>query len=115
MWQITRPMHLPHAAAVAGVTVTGVAAATAVYALWRHHFRLARVAGGVEVSLVLWLWAIGQFPYLIPNTITIRAAAAPSATLEAMSGAIAAGVLLLVPSLRYLLRLFSSRVEPEPS
>ena len=114
-WQITAPMHLPRSVAVAGVVMTGIAAVTAVAALWRRQFRLARFAGGVEVSLILWLWAIGQFPYLVPGTITIRSAAAPTATLEAMLGAIGAGVLLLIPSLRYLLRLFSSRAEPSRS
>ena len=112
VWQFATPVLLPQSAAVAGVSVTGVAAVVVIYALWHHHFRLARVACAVEVSLILWLWAFGQFPYLVPATITIRSAAAPTATLEAMLVAIGLGALLLIPSLRYLLRLFSNRVEP---
>lgn len=112
LWQIASPMLLPKSAAVAGVTLTGLTAAIALYALWRRRFGLARAACGVEVSLILWLWAIGQFPYLVPATITIRSAAAPAATLDAMLWVIGAGALLLIPSLRYLLRLFSSRAEP---
>ena len=114
VWHVAMPMLLPPSAAVAGMALTGVAAAAALYALWRRHFRLARVACGVEVSLILWLWAVGQFPYLVPATITIRSAAAPAATLETMLWMIGAGVLLLVPSLAYLLRLFSTRIEPAP-
>ena len=112
VWRITMPMQLPQSVAVIGVSLAGSAAAVALLALWHRRFRLARVACGVEVSLMLWLWAVGQFPYLVPSTITIRSAAAPAATLETMLWMIGAGVLLLIPSLAYLLRLFSTRVEP---
>ncbi len=112
VWEFATPVMLPRWAALVGVTLTGIAAAVAISALWRRSFRLARAAGGMEVSLILWLWAFGQFPYVVPATITIRSAAAPAATLETMLVAIGAGALLLIPSLWYLLRLFSSRSVP---
>lgn len=112
LWRIASPMLLPTSATEAGVILTGLAAALTISALWRRRFRLARAAGGVEVSLILWVWAIGQFPYLIPATITIRSAAAPAATLNTMLWVIGAGGILLIPSLSYLLRLFSHRAEP---
>ena len=45
---------------------TGVAAVTAIWALWRRRFRLARVAAAAQVSLILWGWALAQYPYLDP-------------------------------------------------
>ncbi|MFI5373291.1 MAG: cytochrome d ubiquinol oxidase subunit II [Candidatus Rokuibacteriota bacterium] len=85
---------------------TGVAAVTAIWALWRHRYRLARLAAAGQVSLILWGWALAQYPYLIPPDLTIRAAAAPRITLVLVLWALAAGALVLFPSLIYLLRVF---------
>lgn len=85
---------------------TGAAAVTAIWALWRRRYRLARVAAAGQVSLILWGWALAQYPYLIPPDLTIRAAAAPRITLVLVLWALSAGALLLFPSLIYLLRVF---------
>lgn len=85
---------------------TGAAAVTALWALWRRRYRLARVAAAGQVSLILWGWALAQYPYLIPPDLTIRAAAAPRVTLVLVLWALAAGALVLFPSLIYLLRVF---------
>jgi cytochrome d ubiquinol oxidase subunit II len=85
---------------------TGLAALTAIGALWRRRYRLARVAAAGQVSLILWGWALGQYPYLIPPDLTIRAAAAPRITLVLVLWALAAGALVLFPSLVYLFRVF---------
>jgi len=89
----------PHAA-------TAVAAVTAIWALWRRRYRLARVAAAGQVALILWGWALAQYPYLIPPDLTIRAAAAPRITLVLVLWALVAGGLVLFPSLIYLLRVF---------
>ena len=83
-----------------------VAAVTAIAALWRRHFRLARFAAAAQVSLMLWGWLIAQFPYLIPTTLSIRSAAAPRVTLQLMLAGLAAGTAILIPSLLYLFRTF---------
>jgi cytochrome bd ubiquinol oxidase subunit II len=85
---------------------TGAAAVTAIWALWRRRYRLARLAAAGQVSLILWGWALAQYPYLIPPDLTIRAAAAPRITLVLILWALAAGALVLFPSLIYLLRVF---------
>jgi cytochrome d ubiquinol oxidase subunit II len=85
---------------------TGLAAVIAVWALWRRHYRLARVAAAGQVSLILWGWALAQYPYLIPPDLTIRGAAAPRITLVLVLWALVAGGLVLFPSLIYLLRVF---------
>jgi len=44
----------------------------------------------------------------VPPTLTIRATAAPRATLELMMAALVGGALILFPALAYLFRTFSS-------
>jgi cytochrome d ubiquinol oxidase subunit II len=86
--------------------VTGVAAVAAIWTLWSRRFRLARVAAAVQVSLILWGWALAQYPYLIPPDLTIRAAAAPRITLVLTLWTLGLGALVLFPSLVYLFRVF---------
>jgi cytochrome d ubiquinol oxidase subunit II len=86
--------------------VTGIAAVTAIAALWTRHFRLARIAAAAQVTFILWGWAAAQYPYLLPPTLTIEAAAAPSRTLILVLWSVAAGACVLLPSLFYLFRIF---------
>jgi cytochrome d ubiquinol oxidase subunit II len=88
---------------------TAVAAITAIVALVRRHYRLARFAAAAQVSCILWGWAFAQFPYIVPETTTIRQAAAPSITLELLLVGLGIGALILIPSLRFLFRTFAGR------
>jgi cytochrome d ubiquinol oxidase subunit II len=81
----------------------------ALWAVWRSRPRIARVAVIAQVVLVLWAWVVGQWPYLIPPDLTIAGAAAPSATLDGMLVVVGVGMLLLLPSLWVLFRVFKSR------
>ena len=76
--------------------------------LWRRQYRGARVAAIVEVSLIIWGWALGQFPWLVPPDITVESAAAPVATLRLLAIALLVGLAVLVPSLRYLFKVFKA-------
>jgi cytochrome d ubiquinol oxidase subunit II len=84
-----------------------MAAVVTVWALLRRRFALARAAAGAVVSLVIWGWALAQYPYLVPMTITIRQGAAPAATLATLLWALAGGAVILIPSLTYLFRTSS--------
>jgi cytochrome d ubiquinol oxidase subunit II len=102
-------------AAVAVFVLAGVAlvlsrdaAVTALMCLWRRAFRAARMAAAAQVSLILWGWALAQFPFVIPDTLPIRQAAAPRVTLELLVIGLAIGAIVLLPSLRYLFRTFKS-------
>jgi cytochrome d ubiquinol oxidase subunit II len=86
--------------------LTGAAAVTAFAALWRRRYRVARIAAASQVSLILWGWGLGQFPYLLPPDLSIAAAAAPDITLELVLGALGIGAVVLFPSLYYLLKVF---------
>jgi len=81
----------------------------ALWAVWRSRPRLARVAVIGQVVLVLWAWALGQWPYLVPPDLTISATAAPAATLTGMLVVVTVGGLLLLPSLWLLFRVFKAR------
>jgi cytochrome d ubiquinol oxidase subunit II len=87
----------------------------ALWAVWRSRPRTARVAVVAQVVLVLWAWAIGQWPYLLPPTITIDAAAAPAGTLNALLVVIVIGMVLLLPSLWLLFRVFKGAATPPRS
>ena len=87
---------------------SALAAAGAVFALFRRHYRFARVAAAGWVTLILWGWALAQFPLIIPPSLTIDAAAAPVETLESNLAVLAGGAVILIPSLWYLLRVFKT-------
>jgi cytochrome d ubiquinol oxidase subunit II len=87
----------------------GLAAIIALAALWTRRYRLARIAAAGQVSLILWGWAFAQFPDVLPRRMTIRQAAAPTTTLELVLIGLVAGSLILIPSLRYLFRVFPPR------
>jgi cytochrome bd ubiquinol oxidase subunit II len=86
--------------------VTAVAALTALAALWYRRWRLARLAAGAQVTLILWGWALGQYPAVLPPHLTISDAAAPDETLRLMLIALGLGAIVLLPSLYYLFRVF---------
>jgi cytochrome d ubiquinol oxidase subunit II len=88
--------------------VTAVCAITAIWALWGRRYQLARVAAAAQTISILWGWAFAQFPWIIPDDLRIRDAAAPRETLELLGVGLLIGAAILVPALRYLFRLFGS-------
>jgi cytochrome d ubiquinol oxidase subunit II len=96
VWAI--PLHL----------ATGASAVIVLGALWLRRYRLARAAVAVQVSLILWGWALAQYPYLLPPDFTIQSTASPEVTLRLVAIALAVGALVLLPSLVYLFRIFKS-------
>jgi cytochrome d ubiquinol oxidase subunit II len=101
--------------AVAFHIATGISAIAALLALWFRRYKLARVAAAAQVSLILWGWAVAQYPYLVPPDLTIADTAAPAVTLKLVLGALAVGAVLLIPSLYYLFRVFKSDRGGSPS
>jgi cytochrome d ubiquinol oxidase subunit II len=88
--------------------ITAIAATVTYAALWKRRFLLARFTAVVQASLILWGWAMAQFPSLIMPDVTIQETAAPAATLKLLAVALVAGAILLLPSFVYLLRVFKS-------
>ena len=87
---------------------TGAAAIVVLAALWWKRYHLARVAVGAQVSLIVWGWALAQYPYLVPPDLTIGNAAAPAVTLRLVLVVLGLGVVVLLPSLAYLFRVFKA-------
>ena len=87
---------------------TGISAIAGLAALWFRRFRLARIAAGLQVSLIFWGWALAQYPLLVPPGFTIEGSAALPSTLRALLIAIPLGGIVLVPSLWYLFHVFKS-------
>jgi cytochrome d ubiquinol oxidase subunit II len=93
---------------------TAIAAMLAYFALWKCRFRLARLAVIAQATLILWGWAMAQFPNLVMPDLSLHDTAAPSSTLRLLAMALAAGALILLPSFIYLLRIFKSDVSHAP-
>jgi cytochrome d ubiquinol oxidase subunit II len=87
---------------------TGLFAASTIVTLWIRWFRVARVLAAGEVALILSGWALALYPYLVPPDISIATAAAPPKVLRLVLWGTAAGLLILVPSLLYLFRVFKT-------
>lgn len=97
----------PHAAPL--LLVGGILAVVSPWAIWWRHYTLARAAAVVEVILLLWGWGIAQWPYLIYPDVTIMDSASPRPMLNFLLAAIPVGMVLLVPSLWFLFRVFKGR------
>jgi cytochrome d ubiquinol oxidase subunit II len=87
---------------------TGLSAVVVLAALGFRRFRLARVAAGLQVSLIFWGWALAQYPLLVPPDLTIANSAAPESTLRLVLVALAIGGAVLLPSLWYLFQVFKT-------
>jgi len=94
--------------------VTALAALGTLSALWTRRFTLARFCAAAQVTLILWGWALAQYPYLVRPELTIHNSAAPPATLRALLWALAAGVVLLFPSYWYLFHVFKGSTQKFP-
>jgi cytochrome d ubiquinol oxidase subunit II len=103
VWAI--PLHL----------VTGASAVAAFVCLWLERYRLARIAAAAQVALILWGWALAQYPYAIRPHLTLVAAAAPDNILVLLVQVLGAGAVVLVPSLLYLFGIFGPRGHEERS
>jgi cytochrome d ubiquinol oxidase subunit II len=90
-----------------GVLAVGIVAALlSGWYLRVRRYRAARVAAVTQIVALLTGWAAAQYPYLIYPDLTLSDAAAPPAVLTFILWSTPAGMLLLLPSLWYLFRVF---------
>ncbi len=87
---------------------TGATAIAVLGALWYRRFRLARIAAGLQVTLIFWGWPLAQYPLLLPPDLSVARAAAPEATLRLVLIILGAGAIVLLPSLWYLFQIFKT-------
>jgi cytochrome d ubiquinol oxidase subunit II len=84
------------------VIVSVLCGAAVLVVLRRGARRGARPLAAAAVAAVICGWAVAQHPYLLPKTLTISAAAAPSATLTSVLVVFGAAIVLVVPALALL-------------
>jgi cytochrome d ubiquinol oxidase subunit II len=87
--------------------LTGSAAIATLWLLWTRRFRWARATAALQVTGILWGWALAQYPYVVRPDMTLVAAAAPRPVLVLLLWILAAGAIVLIPSLLYLFRIFA--------
>ncbi|MEV6831839.1 cytochrome d ubiquinol oxidase subunit II [Amycolatopsis sp. NPDC051102] len=103
---------LTHGGGVVMVVASGAAGVTTLFLVWRNHFGPARVSAALAVAAIVAGWALAQRPRFLPG-LTIAQAAGNRSTLLALIIAVAAGAVVLVPSLLLLFRLFlRGRLDP---
>ncbi len=88
---------------------TAASAIAALSLLWLERYELARIAAAVQVSLILWGWALAQYPYAIRPHLTLAAAAAPENVRVILLQVLAVGAVILLPSLLFLFGIFGPR------
>ena len=73
--------------------------------LMRANHRGARLLSVGAVATVVWAWGVAQWPYILPETLKVSDAAAPSGTLGALVVATGLIAVIVVPSLALLFYL----------
>jgi len=83
-------------------------AIAAFVAILARKYKVARTAAMLQVALILWGWGLSQSPFLLQGQMTVSQAAAAPSVLWTLIGATAAGLLVLFPSIWYLMQLFKA-------
>jgi cytochrome d ubiquinol oxidase subunit II len=97
------------------VIVSVVCGIAVLVLLRRGAERGARALAAGAVAAVVWGWAVAQHPYLLPPSLTISEAAAPSATLTAVLVVFGVAVCVVLPSIGLLFALVQRNLVEETS
>ncbi len=95
------------------VVLSAVCGAVALVLLVRDSARGARVAAAGATAGVIGGWGVAQWPYLLPESLTVSAAAGPSGTMAALLVAVALAGLIVLPGLALLYVLDHKHLLPE--
>jgi cytochrome d ubiquinol oxidase subunit II len=87
------------------VIVSGLAGLATMALVWGGRYGLARVTAAAAVAAIVVGWLLAQKPYILPPDLTLDQAKASDATLSAVVIGVAAGMVILAPSLWFLYRL----------
>jgi cytochrome d ubiquinol oxidase subunit II len=80
------------------VIVSSIAGAVSLVLLMRGAHRWARILSALAVLALVLAWGVAQWDYILPESLTVAQAAAPSGTITAVLVATALAVVLLGPS-----------------
>lgn len=90
---------------LAFLAISAAGGVAALWLVWTRRFVLARPAAVAATVAVLWGWAAGQYPDILPGSATIEQTAASTPVLWAQIVAFLLAGLIAVPALVYLLAL----------
>ncbi len=83
--------------------------------LRRRAHRGARLAAMGAVASIVWAWGVAQWSYILPTSLKVSAAAAPSGTLGTVLVVFGVAAVVIVPSLALLYVLDQRSLLPEES
>jgi cytochrome d ubiquinol oxidase subunit II len=95
------------------VVLSVVCGFAALVLLIRGAARGARVLAVVAVAGIIGSWGVAQWPYMLPESLTVSAAAAPTGTLTALLVAVGLAVLIVLPGFVLLYTLDQRQLLPE--
>jgi len=95
------------------VILATLSGAGALYLLWRRGHRGARLLAIAAVSSVVLAWGVAQWDYLLPESLTVEQAAAPSGTIVAVLVAVAIAAFVVGPGFVLLYVLDQRGMLPE--
>lgn len=95
------------------VLVSVVGGLTSLVLLVRRTPRGGREAAALAVASVVVAWGVAQWDYMLPETLTVDAAAAPSGTIGAVLVATGFAVVFILPAFFLLYRLDQKGLLPE--
>jgi cytochrome d ubiquinol oxidase subunit II len=75
------------------------------FLLTREQHRGARVLAAGAVATVVGAWGVAQWPYMLPTSVTVSEAAAPSGTLQTILVVFVVAALVILPSFGLLYAL----------
>lgn len=84
------------------VLLSVIAGTTSLVAIYMRKRQVSRIAAVAATVTILWGWGIGQYPWLLPDVLTIEEGAAPDAVLVALLVAFVGAAFLAVPALIWL-------------
>lgn len=110
LWQLEssapRMAHRLTAGAGLPLLVISVVLGTVVLvAVATRRTRLLRYLAAGAFAAMLWGWAVAQYPAMLPGSLTLHQAAAPTASLVALAVVVAVVALIVIPSFILLYRL----------
>jgi cytochrome d ubiquinol oxidase subunit II len=94
LWQRPAPLAMSGVALLAGLA--------SMFVLWRRWYRLAPMAGGGAMALLVATWGVIQYPYFIVPGEDIFQAATNDAMLRASLISLVVGAVIIVPALLLL-------------
>jgi cytochrome bd ubiquinol oxidase subunit II len=81
--------------------------------LLRRAHRGARLVAIGAVASIVWAWGVAQWPYILPTSLKVSTAAAPSGTLATILVVFGVAAVVIVPSLVFLYVLDQRGLLPE--